>query len=340
MTKPFQRAVYIGRFQPPHREHIATMQEGLEMADRLTVVIGSAHRPRTPRNPWTCSEREMMIRACFSDEENDRLNCVHLEDSMYNDTFWAANLQNMLPFNADEKVALLGFKKDESSYYLDMFPQWQFVPHKPKEGHLNATDIREGLFEHTRQIDDTLVPAAVIKILACFMRDPSFVDPLVKEFVYIRKYKTAWGVAPHPPIFVTTDAVVIKSGHVLVVKRGGHPGKGLFALPGGFLNQNELVVDGCIRELREETKIAVSNEELRRSIRAKDVFDHPHRSLRGRTISHAFLIDLGVGSLPTVKGSDDAELAMWMPLADVYRKSSEFFEDHQSIIHNLTCGVK
>jgi bifunctional NMN adenylyltransferase/nudix hydrolase len=280
-----------------------------------------------------------MIRACFSVEENARLSCVHLEDSMYNDTFWAANLQNMLPFG-DEKVALLGFKKDESSYYLDMFPQWQFVPHRPKEGHLNATDIREAFFERRELPQRGIVNHNIVNMLCDYSNDYDFFPPLVKEFEYIRKYKEAWKVAPHPPIFVTTDAVVVKSGHVLVVKRGRHPGKGLFALPGGFLNQDELVVDGCLRELREETKIAVSDEELRSRIKAKDVFDHPHRSLRGRTISHAFLIDLGVGALPVVKGSDDAELASWMPLADVYRKSSEFFEDHQSIIHNLTCGVK
>jgi bifunctional NMN adenylyltransferase/nudix hydrolase len=339
MTKPFQRAVYIGRFQPPHREHIATMQEGLEMADRLTVVIGSAHRPRTPRNPWTCKEREEMIRACFSVEENARLNVIHLEDSVYNDTFWAANLQNMLPFG-DEKVALLGFKKDESSYYLDMFPQWQFVPHHPKEGHLNATDIREAFFEHQELPRLDVVNEAVVDMLVTYGQNLGFYLPLTKEFKYIRGYKEKWKAAPHPPIFVTTDAVVVKSGHVLVVKRGRHPGKNQLALPGGFLNQDELVVDGCLRELREETKIAVSDEELRSRIKAKDVFDHPHRSLRGRTISHAFLIDLGVGALPMVKGSDDAELAFWMPLADVYRKSSEFFEDHQSIIHNLTCVVK
>lgn len=339
MTKLFQRAVYIGRFQPPHIEHIATMAEGLELADRVVVVIGSAHRPRTPRNPWTCAEREEMVRLCFSLEQNSRLDFVYLEDSMYNDTFWAANLQNMLPYQ-DMKVALLGCKKDATSYYLDMFPQWQFIPHKALNGMLNATDIRFTMFEEHKLPSKDLVLDPVATRLAQYMMDPDFYQPLAREFSYIRRYKTAWEAAPHAPIFVTTDAVVIKSGHVLVVKRGGNLGKGLFALPGGFLEQDELVVDGCLRELKEETKIAVSAEELKRSIRAKDVFDHPQRSLRGRTVSHAFLIDLGVGALPAVKGSDDAELALWMPLADVYRKSAEFFEDHQSIIHCLTSGVK
>jgi bifunctional NMN adenylyltransferase/nudix hydrolase len=63
------------------------------------------------------------------------------------------------------------------------------------------------------------------------------------------------------------------------------------------------------------------------------VFDYPKRSLRGRVITHAYLIDLGNGSLPQVKGSDDAEKAIWMPLNEFYSREEEFFEDHFHIIN-------
>jgi bifunctional NMN adenylyltransferase/nudix hydrolase len=73
----------------------------------------------------------------------------------------------------------------------------------------------------------------------------------------IEKYKESWKAAPFPPTFVTVDAVVVQSGHVLLVKRKAMPGAGLWALPGGFLNQEETLLDGAIRELKEETKIKV-----------------------------------------------------------------------------------
>ncbi|MGI9055864.1 MAG: bifunctional nicotinamide-nucleotide adenylyltransferase/Nudix hydroxylase, partial [Pyrinomonadaceae bacterium] len=60
------------------------------------------------------------------------------------------------------------------------------------------------------------------------------------EFEYIQKYKedTQFKNVPYAPVFFTTDAVVVQSGHVLVVRRKVHPGKGLLALPGGFLKSD------------------------------------------------------------------------------------------------------
>jgi bifunctional NMN adenylyltransferase/nudix hydrolase len=132
---------------------------------------------------------------------------------------------------------------------------------------------------------------------------------------------------------MTVDAVVVQSGHILLVKRGDMPGKGLWALPGGFLNQDEKMLDGAIRELKEETKIKVPVPVLKGSIKESKTFDAPNRSSRGRTITQAFLIDLGVGELPKVKGSDDAEKAFWVPFNKV--KQEKMFEDHFHIIDNF-----
>ena len=146
-------------------------------------------------------------------------------------------------------------------------------------------------------------------------------------------YKTAWEGAPFPPTFVTVDAIVIRSGHVLVVRRKGALGKGLIALPGGFLNQNETAQDAAIRELKEETGIKLSKEDLEKAIAGRKVFDYPERSLRGRTITHGFFIDLKRGPLPIVKGSDDADKAWWMSLREFETREAEFFEDHFHIIN-------
>ena len=129
--------------------------------------------------------------------------------------------------------------------------------------------------------------------------------------------------------------VVVQSGHILLVERKARPGKGLFALPGGFVDQGETLINACIRELREETRLKVPEPVLHGSLKGQRVFDDPYRSARGRTITHAFMFDLKPDtSLPKVKGGDDAKSAFWLPLSAL--QPERLFEDHFHIIRAMT----
>src|SRR5690606_29370871 len=128
--------------------------------------------------------------------------------------------------------------------------------------------------------------------------NPDILQAARDEYHFVRRYKKPWENVPHPVTFVTVDAVVECMGHVLVVKRKAQPGKGQIGLPGGFINPSERIEDACIRELKEETKIKVPPAKLYNSIARFDVFDHPQRSLRGRTITHAYYIELDEPELP------------------------------------------
>jgi bifunctional NMN adenylyltransferase/nudix hydrolase len=105
------------------------------------------------------------------------------------------------------------------------------------------------------------------------------------------------------------------------------------ALPGGFLDANETLKTAVIRELREETRIKVPAPVLAGSITKQQVFDDPYRSARGRTVTHAYLIELKDGELPKVKGGDDAAKAFWVPFAEI--KPERMFEDHFHIIQAM-----
>jgi bifunctional NMN adenylyltransferase/nudix hydrolase len=119
---------------------------------------------------------------------------------------------------------------------------------------------------------------------------------------------------------------------VLLVRRRSEPGKGLWALPGGFVRENETVQASCLRELREETRLKIPVPVLKGSIKGTHVFDHPERSLRGRTITHAFHFDFPVGELPPVRGGDDAEKARWFPVSEALEMGPQLFEDHLHIL--------
>lgn len=336
MSKPYGTLVLIGRFQPLHTAHLEIIKRCTALTDQLVVICGSANQPRTYKNPFTFDERARMIKSATAGLSMR----VYVEpniDTIYNDQAWAVRVQGIHSKYRciGTKDGIIGHKKDESSFYLDMFPQWEFVNVEEIEP-LGATDIRELYFKRDANMRfiQGVVPETTFNFLEEFKTTDEY-EQVIREREFIDAYKKQYASLPYPPIFVTADAVVIQSGHVLMIKRRSEPGKGLWALPGGFVNANtdKNVEDAAIRELREETGIKVPAPVLRGSIVRSRVFDAINRSARGRTITHAYHIQLPDGDLPKVKGSDDAEKARWVPIAEV--RSEECFEDHYEIIQHF-----
>lgn len=330
---------FAGRFQPFHLGHKHVIDAALKKAKTVVIVLGSHEQPRNSRNPFTTDERARMITAVYQDEVlNDQIRFVYQHDHRYNDDRWVAGIQTGVGdvaknlYGSKAKIGLVGHSKDHTSYYLNIFPTWGSVSVDNLNG-IDATAIRNDFFSGGNEFA-RYVPKGVEEFLRDFRNYNKAYDHIQDEMAFITDYKSQFASLPYPPIFQTTDAVVVQSGHILLIKRGAMPGKGLWALPGGFLNANERIVDGCIRELREETRIALSDETLRRCIANQRTFDDPNRSLRGRTITTAFLIELRPEpKLTRVKGSDDAAKAKWVPLSEVTR--SVMFEDHFDIIQEM-----
>lgn len=345
--KEHAHAVYIGRFQPFHLGHLEVVKQGLELAEKVTIVVGSANAAPNIKNPWSFEERKTMIRAALGALASD-VNIVPVRDYYYNENAWIADVQaKTAALGIEDGALLLGNYKDASSYYLKYFPQWEFTSVSTSAPKLSSTDIREWLFDQdvtpdwegklSKRFDLTalssFLPGEVWQFIQHWTgTSPTYCD-LVAEARFIESYHASWASAPFPPFFVTTDAIVVCSGHVLVVKRKHNPGKGLYALPGGFLKPAEKIRDGMLRELKEETKIKLDKLILNSSVVDEHVFDHPQRSLRGRTITHGFYVRLKDGALPEVKAADDAAEVLWMPLMDVGRNENMFFEDHAHIIN-------
>ncbi|MDQ2136952.1 NUDIX domain-containing protein [Alcaligenaceae bacterium B3P038] len=178
------------------------------------------------------------------------------------------------------------------------------------------------------------VPAPLHVQLTHWMQTPAFAA-IAEEWRVLRGYREAWSVAPYPPIFVTVDTVVHCAGRVLLVERGQHPGKGLYAVPGGFLEPSETVFEAAVRELCEETGLTLDMDAVDAIYRGVAVFDRPDRSQRGRTVTHAHYFDLGDGPLPQVEGADDALAAHWTPIADLAGHADRFLDDHYLILEHF-----
>lgn len=347
---------FIGRFQPFHLGHQHVVASALARARHVVVLIGSPNLARSIRNPFSYEERAEMVRAVFPDEVAARRLIIRpIDDYAYNDTAWVTAVQReigrvvlevgngggtVLHGLRDFKTGIVGYAKDASSYYLRAFPEWDFVPIEQVYGTFNATDIRADYLRRAPRLPRDLVPQPVVEQLDRFRLTPEFAR-LVGEADWLAEYKQSWAGAPYPPVFVTVDCVVQQAGFVLLVERGQQPGKGLLALPGGFIAQDEYLRDSAIRELREETAIADAKGPIPPAMlasfiedKATRVFDAPDRSVRGRTITHAFLFRCPDRSqLFKVKGGDDAVHASWHRLADL--EPRRFLEDHWFILQAM-----
>lgn len=128
----------------------------------------------------------------------------------------------------------------------------------------------------------------------------------------------------YPRPAVTVDCCVLAGQFILLIERGKEPFRGLKALPGGFLNENERPVRGASRELFEETGLQLQDEALR----LIDVFGDSTRDPRGHVIAIAYMAELS--EVVGVLAGDDARAAGWyfIPSLDW----STFAFDHAQII--------
>ncbi len=371
-ARRFDCLIFVGRFQPFHFGHLRVIEAALRRADHVLVLVGSANLARNARNPFTYDERQRMIVDALHDlgSEGDlapssRTIVKPLDDHLYNDEAWIAEVQrrvretlenDLAPVEGERRVGLIGHAKHHTSYYLRIFPNYEAidVPAYPDrlanpladdgDGELSATSIRERMYDHALAHDDRsltpfreLAPALPVSVRGHLERiwHTRPFQRVLDEVAFVREYRKAWACVPYEPTFNTVDAVVVNAGHVLMVVRGGEPGRGLLALPGGFVNPRESLLDACVRETYEETQLNVPRRVLLGALasNAPRTFDDPYRSARGRTFTHAFRFDLRETELPKVKGGDDAARALWMPLGAI--EPTGCFEDHAFIIRTM-----
>lgn len=132
------------------------------------------------------------------------------------------------------------------------------------------------------------------------------------------------------PFSVAVDLVVLTVSdgqlQVLLINRGVEPFKGRLALPGGFVLQDEDLLDAAERELAEETGVV----DLRVHLEQLGTYGRPNRDPRGRVLAVAHLALVPEVGTP-VAGSD-AAAARWMPTAPLLAAPRKLAFDHHQIL--------
>lgn len=116
-----------------------------------------------------------------------------------------------------------------------------------------------------------------------------------------------------PKIFVTVDVVLFRkmnsSYEILLIQRLNDPFKDYWALPGGFVDENEELETAAKRELFEETDIQLFQ------VKQIKAYGNPNRDPRHHTISVAFIGE--IDSLAEAKAKDDAKAVRWFAVDEL-----------------------
>lgn len=132
-------------------------------------------------------------------------------------------------------------------------------------------------------------------------------------------------------IFVTVDIVVFREKktqkEILLIQRKNEPFKNQWALPGGFVDNDEDLETAAKRELREETCVVASN------LQQVKAYGNPYRDPRGYMVSVVYFTT--VDSDTNAVAADDAKALQWFTVENL----PDLAFDHQTIIEDTLAKV-
>ena len=109
----------------------------------------------------------------------------------------------------------------------------------------------------------------------------------------------------------TAAFITDKAGRLLVAKRANEPAKGTFDLPGGFVDPCETAEEAIVREIKEETGLALNNLTY--------LFSIPNIYVYSGFDVHTLdlFFEAKVNEISLIEAADDVSELIWMKKDDV-----------------------
>lgn len=160
--------LFIGRFQPFHLGHLATVKFALKQVKHLYIIVGSSQKSYESRNPFTAGERIVMIRNTLNEEKIDpsRYLIIPVPDASGH-AVWTAYIDQVVPnyeivFSNDKLTLQLFREKGVNTIEAPLLDRPQY----------SATEVRKRILEGSDWKE--LVPRSVAKLVEPIVRKGRF----------------------------------------------------------------------------------------------------------------------------------------------------------------------
>ena len=321
--KQYKYAIVSGSFNPFHIVHKELIHSAFELAEKVIICIEDHKIAASPSSPFSTEERIKMISSAFSKDILIDIKFIPLINHPYSDHKFMNQVTELLAQYNNNYTCLLGHKSSAAKY-LRVLHQINLIEYKSSDS-VSSNKIKELYFtydKYNRYLDErTFIYMEEFKHSSKFKW-------LKDSWDEVRSHYEAWRGAPSNPVFMVANAVVVDERNcILLTKRQSKYGKGLYTLPGGYVNGGEKSFDVVNRSVRNLTGISF----IEQDISTEKTFDDPKRSLKGRVFAHTFCIKDGF----TGKTTELSNNAFWMPLNELTKQRDQFFEDNFEIIDSM-----
>lgn len=325
-----QHLAYLSSFQPLTENDEQVVGAALASADRVTLIVGSARSSRSSHlNPLSLRERVDLLEQVYSREvSSGRIAIAHLADHLYQNASWELDLATLVKERGIDGFAVRRDEKGKRDRQLS-----RVAPVLAGAANSMSQRRREEILAvwYSGGPMPYLGGGAIAAM--CELRGSAHFEWLKEEWQFNLEYRAAWAKTPYPVKFLTADACIECNGRVLLVRRGNWPGKGLWALPGGFLEDDETVDEAAARELGEETNLELTLEQAQQWLVRQGLFDLPYRDGRGRLVTGGYYFQVPGDVLPDVEALDDADEVWWAPVEQI--PPDLMMADHFDIMRSL-----
>lgn len=136
----YDRALYLGRFQPIHNGHIWAMNHALKLTDDLVIAVGSAQKSHEPHDPFTTGERLQMVRLALREAKIDssRVTVIPIPDTWESHSLWVSRVvsycDNFDAVFSNQPLVTRLFK--EAGFKIEQVPLY-------KRDTLSGTELRK-----------------------------------------------------------------------------------------------------------------------------------------------------------------------------------------------------
>lgn len=172
------KAVFLARMQPPHNAHFYPIKRACLENDEVYIILGSANKEDTLRNPFSVDLRKEILLEVIENElgkeYSDKIRVFELPDwSMENDIPNAKEWGSYLYYNIVSRIGTKSFTmyySDEPDIMLNWFNEdilkridFAFLDRDHIFDNLSATKIREAFAQDNMEYIKEFCPEAVIK---------------------------------------------------------------------------------------------------------------------------------------------------------------------------------